>query len=325
MSYSVVIRSLISDPEILKKELEEIFSQTVKPDKVIIYIPRDYKRPEFQVAYEEYQFVKKGMMAQRLLPYNDIESKYILMLDDDITLPPNSVEKLITAMEENDADCVGVDTFQTYKLPLMQKIYAIIVNLVFPHFDAKWFFKIKKNGSFSYLYNPKKNFYWSQKCDGNVMLWRKDSYKKINLEDELWLDKCKFAYNEDMVESYKVFKNGMKLGIYCFSGIIHLNIGSASKPFRNSKEWIYLRTKAQTLIWWRTCFNPGDINKRQKIHAAFSFAFKSFWLLIVMFGASIVKLNPRFLSGYCQGLKAGWKFIHSSQFKSLPPYSFLKN
>ena len=99
--------------------------------------------------------MKKGMMSQRLRHYDQIESDCILMLDDDVSLQPESVAKMLAALEENEADCVGADTFRTHEMPLSMKIYAALPNLVFLHRDDGWAFKIKTNGSFSYSRKPK--------------------------------------------------------------------------------------------------------------------------------------------------------------------------
>lgn len=156
--------------------------------------------------------MKKGMMSQRLRHYDQIESDCILMLDDDVSLQPESVAKMLAALEENEVDCVGADTFRTHEMPLSMKIYAALTNLVFPHRDDGWAFKIKTNGSFSYSRKPKTDFCLSQSCAGNAMLWRKNTYDKLHFDDELWLDELSFAYGDDMLESYKVYKNGYRLG-----------------------------------------------------------------------------------------------------------------
>lgn len=111
MNYSVAIRTLGTNPELLKRELESIFRQTILPEKVIVYIAEGYKRPSFQIADEEYIWVRKGMVAQRALRYEEIESPYILLLDDDVELSPASAEKMLNAMLTYKADCVGADVF----------------------------------------------------------------------------------------------------------------------------------------------------------------------------------------------------------------------
>lgn len=324
LSYSVAIRTLGKNGDFFRRELEEIALQTVQPDKVLIFIAEGYPCPDLQIGKEEYIWVEKGMMSQRLRTYDEIDSDCILLLDDDVILQPDSVERLLKTMEKKDADCIGVDTFCTHNLPFSQKKYAAITNFVFPHWSDKWAFKIHCNGSFSYNNHPTKSFYWSQSCAGNAMLWKKNVYEQLHLEDELWLDDFPFAYNDDMLESYKVYINGFKLGIVYNSGIVHLDMKSASDGFRKSPDWIYVRTKINFLIWMRTCCKPGNTKKTEQAFAIFSFFVKTFWLFIVMTAISVLRLSLSYTLSYLQGLKDGWEYAHSNRYKELNPY-YIRN
>ena len=324
LTYSIAIRTLGTSGEVFREELLSIVTQTIQPEKVLVYIAEGYSQPEYTIGREEYVWVKKGMMSQRLRTYDEINSDCILMLDDDVVLQPDSVEKLLKIIEKEDADCIGVDTYRTHNLPFSQKVYAAITNLVFPHWSDKWAFKIHFNGSFSYNNYPTKNFYWSQSCAGNAILWRKNVYKQLHFEDELWLDDFSFAYNDDMLESYKVYKNGFKLGIVYNSGIAHLDMKSASRNFRESPDWIKTRTEAQYIIWWRTCFKSGNISLLAQIYACLCFMFKTIWLFFVMLGVSLIKNTTYYLKSYLSGLKGGYTFVQSDKFKSLRPYAFMR-
>ena len=77
MTYSVAIRTLGTAGDKFRQELESIKNQTIQPDKVIVYIAEGYPRPDFQIGKEEYVWVKKGMVAQRTLPYEEIKSDVI--------------------------------------------------------------------------------------------------------------------------------------------------------------------------------------------------------------------------------------------------------
>ena len=319
-SYSFAIRTLGTAGEKFRKELESICAQTVQPEKVVIYIAEGYKRPGFTVGKEEYVWVPKGMMSQRVLPYDEITSDCILMFDDDVLLAPDSAEKMLRAMVEHNADCVGADVFQNHRMPLKIKVYAALTNLVFPHWCQKWAFKIHQNGSFSYNARPKSNFYWSQSCGGPAMLWRKDAFLKIHLEDELWLDKLGFAYGDDQLESYKLYSNSGRLGVLFDTGITNLDAQSSSGAFRKGAEYFYVRTKALFMVWWRTCMKNGKDTVWTRFLATTAFSFKALWLIPIMTVAAVAKRNIRVLSSYFRGLRDGWKEVHSPEFQALPPY-----
>lgn len=320
LTYSIAIRTLGKSGEYFRQELKSIALQTVPPERVIVYIACGYARPDYTIGTEEYVWVKKGMVAQRILPYEDINSDLILMLDDDVVLAPDSVERMIRAMEEQNADCVGADTFKNHEMSLRKKMYVAVTNLVFPHLNCKWAFKIRRSGSFSYNNRPVKSFYWSQSCAGNAMLWKKSVYKQLHLEDEMWLDELPFAYGDDMVESYKVYKNGFRLGVLYDSGCKHLNASTASRTFRKSSEWMCIRTMICFIVWWRTQYEPSQDKIVDYWLTIFSFSIKFIWIFLIMCGLSIVRFTPQYVVSYVNGLLNGRRFVHSDAFRSLRKY-----
>lgn len=320
LSYSIAIRTLGSTGEKFCKELESLCAQTVSPERVVIYIAEGYERPEFTVGPEEYVWVPKGMMSQRVLPYDEITSDCILMLDDDVLLAPDSAEKMLRAMVEHNADCVGADVFQNHRMSLKTKVYAALTNLVFPHWCRKWAFKIHRNGSFSYNANPKNAFYWSQSCGGPAAMWKKEAFLQLHLEEELWLERLGFPYGEDALMSYKLYTNSGRLGILYDAGIINLDAQSSSDAFRKGAEYFYTRTKAMFMVWWRTCFKNGKDTAWTRFLAATAFSFKALWLIPVMTAAAIAKRNIRVLSSFFRGIRDGWREVHSPVFQALPPY-----
>ena len=319
-TYSIAIRTLGTAGEKFRRELESIGAQTSQPERVTVYIADGYERPAFSVGKEEYVWVKKGMMSQRALRYDELDSDCILMLDDDVLLAPDSVERMLCALKANDADCVGADVFQNHRMPFKTKLYAALTNLVFPHRNRKWAFKIRRNGSFSYNAHPPKNFLWSQSCGGPAMLWKKDAFLRTHWEDELWLDRLGFPYGEDQLESYKLYRGGGHLGILYDAGIENQDAQSSSGSFRKSEHHFYIRTKASFMIWWRTCYKNGKDTVASRVLAALAYGFKALWLVPVMAGAAMIKKDASLFHMYFKGLRDGWKEVHSDAFRNLPPY-----
>lgn len=319
-SYSIAIRTLGTSGEKFVEELNSIKQQTIQPEKIIIYIAEGYEKPTYSIGLEEYVYVKKGMVAQRALPYNEINTEFILLLDDDVWLAPNSVETLLQAAVENNADCVGADTFKNQDLSLKGKIYAIITNLVFPRFNDKWAFKIHPNGSFSYNNYPKAKFYLSQSCAGPASLWRKQALKEIHLEDELWLDQLNFAFGDDVIEFYKLHMNGYKLGVHYGANIKHLDAKTMSSVFQKNDNKFYVRSYASFIIWWRTCFDLPNKKVTSKAWAFSLFFIKAIWLLIVNILASIIMKKRKIVLYYLKGIHDGYAYVHSPSYKNTPNY-----
>lgn len=318
LTYSVAIRTLGTSGEKFRQELISIQRQTVQPERVVVYIAEGHASPDFRVGREEYVWVKQGMMAQRALRYDEIDSDCIMLLDDDVLLADDSAARLLQAMTERQADCVGADPFQNHLMTAKAKMRAALTNLVFPHSSATWAFKMHRNGSFSYNNRPVKTYYQTQTCAGPASLWRKSVLLALRLQDELWLDRIGFPYGEDTLMSYKAYKNGWRMGLRYDAGISHLDAGTSSRSFRQGGRRMYVRTFASFAIWWRTCFKPGNTSRMEQTLTAACYLGKA--LLQLVGAAALSPFLPHALSQYLSGMADAWRYVHSGEFRSLPHY-----
>ena len=292
----------------------------MQPEKVVIYIAEGYKRPDYTIGKEEYVWVKKGMMNQRVLPYDGIDTPLIMLLDDDVELADDSAQKLIEAMESQNLDCISAVTFRNYQIPISKKIYIAVTNLVFPHWSNTWSVKIHSNGSFSYNNHVTKDVYLSQSASGPASLWKKQVFHDLHLEDELWLEQFGFPFGEDVVMFNKLYKNGYRLGMHYNCGINHLDGKSSSGAFQRDPKKFYTRSMASLMIWHRTCYNLKGLPIYKKIWAALSFAIKVLWLLGVHFGVSVFLRSPNILFFYIKGIVNGIKKVNSAECQRIPNY-----
>lgn len=318
MTYSVAIRTLGTAGDKYIRELESLHNQTVLPEKIVAYIAEGYERPKHQVGIEEYVWVPKGMVRQRALQYSEIDSDYVLLLDDDVFLAPNSVEQLLRAAIDNNADCVAADTFKNQDMVCFDKIKAIITNLVFPRFHDEWAFKIHRNGSFSYNNKPKTKFYPTQSFAGPAALWKKTALLGIKYEDELWMEDLDYPHGNDFIHSYKLFINGYKVGVLYGCDIQHLDAAVSSQRFKKSPQRLYFREKAFFAIWYRAIYSISD--RFDRFLSVFSFLFKFIWLLLVHIVIIVPTRSIKAPYYYIKGAIDGIKFVHSNRFKSLPSY-----
>lgn len=320
MKYSIAIRTLGTSGDKFVAELESIKRQTVQPDKVVVYIAEGYERPEYTIGKEEYVWVKKGMMRQRVLRYDEIETPLILLLDDDVELADDTAERMINALKTHDLDCLGADVFKNQDMSLKNKLYAIVTNLVFPHWSKKWAFKIHSNGSFSYNNHVTKDVYLSQSAAGPAALWRKQTFLDLHLDDELWLERFGFPYAEDALMYNKLYRNGYKLGINYESGIKNLDGKSSSADFQKNPKKFYTRAMASLMVWHRTCYNLKSFSFFKKVWVAFCFTIKVLWLLIIHALSALVLRSPKVLTYYISGIIDGLKIIKTQEYKQIPDY-----
>lgn len=324
-TYSVAIRTLGTAGNKFKRELISLHNQTVMPEKIMVYIAEGYKRPDFTIGIEEYVWVKKGMVAQRALPYNEINSECIFLLDDDVEFAPDSAERMLKAMDEYGADCVGADTFKNQDMSSKQKVFAALTNWVFPHnSSSEWAFKIHRHGSFSYNNHPSKSFYWSQSCAGPASLWKKEVLLNLHLEDELWLDDLGFAFGDDLVETYKIHVNNYRLGVLYDSNITNLDGKTSSGNYQKNIKKFYVRSKASYIIWWRTIYNIQSRSYLNKIFTVFLYILKCIWLFFINICAGLYLRNITIPFYYLQGIWDGNKYVNSKDYKNIPPYIIRK-
>lgn len=324
MKYSIAIRTLGTSGEKFVRELESIKRQTVQPEKVLIYIAEGYKRPDYTIGKEQYVWVKKGMMRQRVLRYDEIDTPLMLLLDDDVELAPDSAEKLIKALGDYDLDCIAAVTFRNFLIPVSRKIYIAFTNLVFPHWSDVWSVKVRSNGSFTYNNNPQKDVYLSQSASGPASLWRKQVFHDLHLEDELWLDKLRFAFGEDVLMFNKLYKNGYRLGMHYTSNIRHMNAQSSSGDFKKNVQRFHTRSMASYLIWHRICFNLNGASLWTKMGAILNYSIKTLWLLLIHIVSAFCFRSFKVVSYYVLGVLDGIKYSHSEEYRKIPNFILRK-
>lgn len=305
-NYIVAIRTLGTAGKDFEREILSLNSQSILPEEILVYIAEGFARPK-QIANEKYIYVKKGMVAQRALSYNEINTDFILLLDDDVYLPPNCVEILASEMERLKGDCIAADVFMPQESSLVSKLYNFFVNLSFPHRDDKWAFKVMSNVSFTYNSNPHYGVYLSQSAAGPISLWRKEVIQGINYHDEIWLDQMGFAFGDDQLMFQKVYKNGYRLLVSYDSGAVHLNAKSSSSLYQQSSDKYYKRAKALYMIWFRSCFQLSNMSKMGRFRVGLSYFFKQIYLLFVHIACGVLSRDVKVLSAFIRGNVDGYK------------------
>ena len=236
MKYTAVIRTLGKAGEKYQTLLDSLCAQTVQPREIIVYIAEGYPLPKETCGRERYVAVKKGMVAQRALKYDEVETDYILFLDDDLYLPPTFVEQMFKELEAHGADVISPDVFPNHERQFLPEIMMTLSGRMRARrFDRKCGYKIMRTCGYSYNKYPKADAYFSQSNAGAVFLCRKDDFVKVHFEDELWLDRMKYPLGEDQVMFYKMYLQGFRILTLFGSGIKHLD-GSGNMTDRNKER-----------------------------------------------------------------------------------------
>lgn len=309
--YCAVIRTLGTAGDKYYQTLLSLKNQTIPPKKILVYIAEGYSLLKETIGIEQYIYVKKGMIAQRALSYKEVDTDYILFLDDDLSFSPNTVERLFAGLDEKHGDVISVNIFPNHELSFIRKVYGTIVCGTFPMISSKYAFKVRKNGCYSYNNNPKNGIYLSQSAAGSLSLYKFSSYKAIHFEDEIYFDKFRYPLGEDQLMFNKAYVNGQKVLIDYSVNVNHLDGGSGH--VKQAKEKLIDNVAISYLIWYRTCFQvyglkciPAYVRKITALALASA--------LLQMLG-----MEGNILY-YCKGLVKGFNMSKSEDFKSLPPF-----
>lgn len=314
MEYTAVIRTLGTAGEKYQQLLDSLVSQTLPPKEIIVYIAEGYPLPKETAGVERYVYVKKGMVAQRALRYDEVDTEYILFLDDDVYFPVDFVEQLYNSLIKEKADVISPNVFHNAERT-KKGVFMMTVSgrMRARENDEKWGYKVMRNAGYSYNAHPEKDIYMSQTNAGPCFLCKKETFLKTHYEKELWLDMMPYAMGEDQVMFYKMYLLGMKQLTSFNSGIVHLDAGSAMQSVEKDKTRIYCDFRFKTIFWHRFIFQLEQsflLRQWDRICIGYTFMFS----LMV----SLIKGRFDILRIKIHAIRDGWKFIHSKEYKDLP-------
>lgn len=317
-SYSVAIRTLGTAGDKFQQELDSILAQTIQPEKVVVYIAEGYSIPKETIGIEQYVYVKKGMMTQRALQYNEIDSEYILMLDDDALLPSYFVEKMFDALYQYDGDCISPNIYSNHQMSFFRKVTTAIGAFVFPRKNDGWAFTVGNSGAYSYNNNPKQDVLLTETAAGLCCLCKKSSFLNVKLEDECWIDKFGYPLGEDQLLYNKLYVNGYKVLLYYNTGIIH-NDGKTGHT-KKTLDKVEKEGVINYIIWFRTCFSI----RNNKLFCVVSYFAKIFSMFCYKLIVGILKSEFFASFAFCRGVINGYKFCNTSEYKKINKFLLKK-
>lgn len=314
MNYTALIRTLGRAGEKYQRLLDSLCAQSIKPERILVYIAEGYPLPKETCGIEEYIYVKKGMVAQRALQYDEVNTEYILFLDDDLYLPTTFVERMFTALSENNADVVSPNIYNHASRGLKSELMMTISGRMRARRgDKADGYKVMATSGFSYNKSPENRAYISQTNAGACFLCRKSDFLKIRFEEELWMDQIGYAIGDDQVMYYKMYLLGLKQLTLYGSSIEHLdagnNLGNKEKELKLIEGDYFFRK----VFWHRFLQTPErNVIRRTWNRISISY-FYCFGLLI-----SMLKGEKNAFAAKRRGLERANEFLKTEQYKVLP-------
>lgn len=320
LDYSVVIRTVGTAGEKYQQLLNSVHKQTVKPREILVVLPEGYNLPPEQLGYERFVYSPKGMVVQRVVGALEAAGEYCLFLDDDLSFEDTFVEKLSRPILEGRADI----SFPVLKEMLPQsfkvKLIAAITGSALPLFnEKKYVTKIISSGGYAYnpaVINLSEGEFFAQTASGTCYLVKKTDALKMDLSEEIWLEKTSYALPDDQVMFYKFHKLGFRILGLVGLGFVHLDAGG-SAPDRLQKA-SFAMGRNKLIFWHRFIYLPD----RGFFSRAFSVTCLLYWIVIsILFrsiGSVFSKKQRVILKCTVAGLKSGFSFLHSDEYKKIP-------
>ncbi len=313
MNYTAVIRTLGTAEDKYQTLLNSLNKQTIQPSKILVYIAEGYPIPKETIGKEQYIYVKKGMVAQRALPYTEVETEYILFLDDDLSFPEDTVERMMDLLQQQCADVISPDIFPNASRSLPAEIMMRLSGrMCARRNDDYWGYKVMRNSGYSYNASPIKEIYHSQTNAGACFLCSKESFLKISFEEERWMDQMKYALGDDQVMYYKMYLMGLKILTWYKHGFVHLDGGENMHP-EKKKKVIYADFYFKTIFWHRFIYLPDTIGSSR----AWSMIGIGYALLFTLF-ISLMKGRIDIFKLKVKAIKDAVHFIKSEEYRALP-------
>ncbi len=310
-SYTVAIRTLGTAGDKFIAQLDSLHRLVPAPESINVYIPYGYQEPA--VPYSGVKFFRcdKGMVAQRSLSFEEIETEWILFLDDDIVVPEDGVARLFKVADAMSADCVSVDAVVPDGYANMLKY--IIVSGWWPHRDAGTAFKVGLNGEYTYSRHPVLSGMATEcVCFGHFLV-RRSAHLSIRYEEERWYDRFGYTIHDELTYAKRLMEKGYRIVSYFTYDFIHLDAkcGHSKALARTESRKMACRLAS----WHRNVFNTkaGGI---WSIVAFVSFMTRQYLLRGMR---CLVHGEPSFFWRALVDLWKAWRFMQQEPYCLLKP------
>ena len=319
LRYSVAIRTLGKSGIAYETLIRCLKSQTIPPQKIVVYLAEGYDYP-VKVDDEIIVYSKKGMAHQRALRYEEIDTELVLLCDDDVYFAENSVEKLLKALVEHNADCISANVFPNHNMRLRMKVLKAVFYGEFPSFGQRFAFRIRKSSNYSYCNSPSEVME-SQSCAGPCMLIKKSVNNILSYEDELWMDQFPYTSGQDQIFAYKLYRYGYKLCIHYNSDVIHLD--AKTGHIKDEELADFNKRKIRYIEWYRSIYEPSKNNLQRNL-AVGAFYFYWLWLFGLSIFSFVIGRNKYKMKNSLYALSSARQYVKSNEYSSIPKWDVVR-
>lgn len=240
--YTIAIRTLGTAGEKFDALMRSIAALDSPPEEVLIVLPEGYSLPNTLVENARVIRSQKGMVAQRTIAIDEIQTPYLMLLDDDLEFEPDFTDRLYEQLKRYDADLCSPKLVTPYTQQTNTQTVTPpqqsrkLNNLLRWCIGVSWFetmedgFILKVANTGGFIMNAKPNAPEPMYCQsgyGAIVFGKTSKCKAIHFEDELWVENTTYALMEDQIFYYKAHLQGNKIVYAPDVELIHLDAGTS--------------------------------------------------------------------------------------------------
>lgn len=309
--YTVAIRTLGTAGEKFIAEIDSLHRLDPAPVSINVYIPHGYRIPE--VPYDDVKFFRceKGMVAQRALRFDEIETEWILFLDDDVVVPADGVARLFRVAKEMSADCVSVD--HEVAGGYVNILKNIVVSGWWPHRDTSTAFKVGLNGEYTYTRYPVREGMQTECVCFQNFLVKKSAHLAIRYDEERWFDRFGYTIHDELTYAKKLIGNGYRIVSYFADDFCHLDAKCGHAKVSSGTE--SKKMSCRFVSWHRNVFNT-KVGGLWSVVAFASFMARQYFLRGVRCS---IHGQPSFFWRALADIWKAWRFMRHEPYCLLKP------
>lgn len=321
IDYSVIIRTIGKANEKYQKLLDSIAGLEPQPKEVIVVLPEGYALPEQQLGWETFYFSKKGMVAQRTYGLSVCKTKFAFFCDDDVNFGSDFIEKLHEPLAEGIGSLSVAPLYSFLPEKGVKTIVSAVTAGAIPTvFHKENYCTVLRGTGYSFNRNLKKEkkYYTTKSAAGTCFYANIDDLKKVQFEQETWIDKNGHASLEDQVMFYKAYLMGFKTIVVTNAYYVHADARTSIQNNQLKPRYCEAFNKA---VFWHRFIYSNEKNGFGRFLARFCFGYKKMCsVLYGWFSVTVKKADKKGLELTKQGYKDAYRYIDSEEYGSLHKY-----
>ncbi len=321
IDYSVIIRTTGKADLKYQKLLDSVSRLVPQPREILVVLPQGNDLPAEQLGRETFLFCPKGMVRQRMAGIEACRTDYALVCDDDISFPPDFVEKLHIPLQK------GLGSFSVAPLytflpesganAFLCTMMGSAVPTVFHRHDR--YITVLKSTGYSYNRNLEQapgKYYVTQSAAWTCFYADIRELKRLDFDKEVWLDAHGYSAMDDQTMFYKAWLMGMKTIVVPDAFYEHLDAQTSTKG--NNVDVLYSRSFNRIVFWHRFIYSlQPDLFSRiiSQLAAGYMLCWIDIRYLSLIIRRRMTKEDYRI---YRRGLKDAVKYLQSDEYHNLP-------